>query len=157
MFNKILVAVDGSSTAGRGLKTAVSLAINQDATLIILHVVDERTPVIYPEAGLYADQIIASLRDNGRKIIAAAQREASRQVVKAQTRMVETLGLPVAEVIAREAKRLRADLIVLGTHGRQGLKRVVMGSDAEGVVRLANVPVLLVRSPVRAPRKTSRR
>jgi nucleotide-binding universal stress UspA family protein len=53
----------------------------------------------------------------------------------------------VADVIVRQARRFGADLIVLGTHGRRGVRRVVLGSDAEQVVRLAQAPVLLVRAP----------
>lgn len=93
------------------------------------------------------------LRDAGRKIIAGAQREASKQGIQVQTKMVETMGLPVAEIIVREARRSRVDLIVLGTHGRRGMSRMVMGSDAEGVVRQVTVPVLLVRSPEPKARK----
>lgn len=153
MFKKILVAVDGSTTANRGLKTAMSLAKDQKAVLLVLHVVDERAPVMYPEGGMFLDQVITMLRDAGRKIIAGAQREASKQGIQVQTKMVETMGLPVAEIIVREARRSRVDLIVLGTHGRRGMSRMVMGSDAEGVVRQVTVPVLLVRSPEPKARK----
>jgi nucleotide-binding universal stress UspA family protein len=61
----------------------------------------------------------------------------------------ETLGHRVADLIIKQAKRWRADVIVLGTHGRRGVSRLVMGSDAELVVRETSVPVLLVRSPLR--------
>jgi len=63
---------------------------------------------------------------------------------------VETAGYGVADVILKQAKKTRADLIVMGTHGRRGVARLVMGSDAEGVVRGAPVPVLLVRSADKA-------
>jgi len=155
MFKKILVAVDGSATANRGLKAAMNLAKDQKAVLLVLHVVDERTSVMYPESGMFLDKVIAMLRDAGRKIIAGAQREASKQGIQVQTKMVETMGLPVADIIVREARRSRADLIVLGTHGRRGIHRMVMGSDAEGVVRLCTVPVLLVRAPEPKARKRS--
>jgi nucleotide-binding universal stress UspA family protein len=59
--------------------------------------------------------------------------------------MRETVGGAAADAIVREAKKQRADLIVLGTHGRRGMRRMVMGSDAEEVVRTARVPVLLVK------------
>jgi nucleotide-binding universal stress UspA family protein len=58
----------------------------------------------------------------------------------------EIVGGPAADVIVREAKKQRADLIVLGTHGRRGMRRLVLGSDAEQVVRMSPVPVLLVRA-----------
>ena len=61
--------------------------------------------------------------------------------------LYETVGHAVADVIIEQAKKCRADLIVLGTHGRRGITRLVMSSDAEGVVRATRVPVLLVRHP----------
>lgn len=61
--------------------------------------------------------------------------------------LCETVGHAVADVIVEQAKKRRADLIVLGTHGRRGITRLVMGSDAEGVVRTTRMPVLLVRHP----------
>jgi nucleotide-binding universal stress UspA family protein len=73
--------------------------------------------------------------------------------VKVDTLLLETLGRRVADVIVREAKKWRADVIVLGTHGRSGLSRVVLGSDAELVVRESPVPVLLVRGRVTGSRK----
>src|ERR1700685_3514197 len=65
--------------------------------------------------------------------------------VKLKPVLVEKFGGLVADVIISQAKKQRADLIVLGTHGRRGVTRLVMGSDAEGVVRRSPVPVLLVR------------
>ena len=61
--------------------------------------------------------------------------------------MIESLGLRVADRITADAKRWRADLIVIGTHGRRGMQRLLMGSDAEMVVRNTTVPVLLVHGP----------
>jgi nucleotide-binding universal stress UspA family protein len=71
--------------------------------------------------------------------------------------LLETLGHRVAELIIKQAKKWRADVIVLGTHGRRGLARVLMGSDAEIVVRESPVPVLLVRAPLRRRKASKRR
>jgi nucleotide-binding universal stress UspA family protein len=60
--------------------------------------------------------------------------------------MIESAGVRVADMTTRDARRWRADLIVMGTHGRRGVNRMLMGSDAELVVRNAGLPVLLVRS-----------
>ena len=68
--------------------------------------------------------------------------------LRAKTVLVETVGESVADAILIQARKVRAELIVLGTHGRRGLARMLMGSDAEAVVREARVPVLLVRSPM---------
>jgi nucleotide-binding universal stress UspA family protein len=147
MFKRILVAVDGSHTANRGLKTAISMAREQGAALQILHVIDERVPALNPEVGIYVDDMFRLLREGGKKILAAAVAQAEKEGMRCQPVSVETLGLPVADVVVRQAKKFRADLIVLGTHGRRGISRLVMGSDAEGVVRESTVPVLLVKSP----------
>jgi len=147
MFKRILVAVDGSPTANRGLKAAIGMAKEQGSILQILHVVDERVPALNPEVGAYIDDMIHLLREGGKKTLAAAEAQALKQGVQVQATLVETMGMPVSETIARQAKKLRADLIVLGTHGRRGVSRLLMGSDAEGVMRLSAVPVMLIRSP----------
>jgi nucleotide-binding universal stress UspA family protein len=85
------------------------------------------------------------LRKGGTAILARAAAEAKKRGVNAKTVLAENIAGRVADVIVRAAKKQRADLLVLGTHGRRGLTRMVMGSDAELVVRYAPVPVLLVR------------
>ena len=77
---------------------------------------------------------------------AKAAADAAKQGLKPTTVMRETIGGPAADVIVREARKQRADLIVMGTHGRRGVRRMVLGSDAEQVVRASPVPVLLVRA-----------
>jgi nucleotide-binding universal stress UspA family protein len=71
---------------------------------------------------------------------------AERAGIKPTLAMRETIGGPAADAIVREARKQGADLIVLGTHGRRGVRRLVLGSDAEQVVRTSRVPVLLVRA-----------
>jgi nucleotide-binding universal stress UspA family protein len=93
-----------------------------------------------------------SLRDSGRRILAQGQEKARKQGVKATPIMIENIVRPVSDVILNTARKCRADVIVMGTHGRRGITRLVLGSDAEGVVRQANVPVLLVRASSRKRR-----
>ena len=151
MFKRILVAVDGTSTSNRGLVAAIALAKEQGATLHVLHVIDDMAIVpMFDTAGYvpgYFDSMVASLRESGRKILSRAQTLAAKRGVNAQQKMLETRGQGVANAILQHARSVRADLIVMGTHGRRGMRRLVMGSDAEGVLREATVPVLLVRSP----------
>src|SRR5688572_17713439 len=64
-----------------------------------------------------------------------------------ECKLLEALGCPAGEEIVRDAEEWPADIIVMGTHGRRGIRRIVMGSDAELVLRTSPVPVLLVRSP----------
>jgi nucleotide-binding universal stress UspA family protein len=144
-YRKILVAVDGSSAAHRGLREAVRLAGEEGSQLIVLHVLNEYYAFASPDALPPAD-VVPGLREGARKILDKAAAAAGKQGVKATTVLRETFGGAAADAIVREARRQRADLIVLGTHGRRGLRRLVLGSDAEQVVRSAPVPVLLVRA-----------
>jgi nucleotide-binding universal stress UspA family protein len=152
MFRRILVPIDGSPTSNLGLREAIKMAQDQSATLCLLHVVDEMIVTQGFDGTMYAtsryiDEFLAALRKEGKKILAKAATQVKKHAIKCQTVLSETVGYAVADVIIEQAKKCRADLIVLGTHGRRGITRLVMGSDAEGVVRGTRVPVLLVRHP----------
>jgi nucleotide-binding universal stress UspA family protein len=148
MFKRILVPVDGSRTSALGLEKAIGLAKEQRATLHLLHVIDERVITQGLEGGSAAaiDQLFDSLRDSGKRILARAEARVRSKRIPVKTVLVENIIRSVADVIVGQAKKCRADVIVIGTHGRRGISRLVMGSDAEGVVRASPVPVLLVRS-----------
>ncbi|MFO1413838.1 MAG: universal stress protein [Burkholderiales bacterium] len=157
MFRRILVPVDGSPCANRGLRAAVELARDQAAEVVLLHVVDGAV-VAQTLAGVdfapdtTVDALVAALRDSGQRILARAQGVLAKAGVAGTTVLREAMGQSVADTIVAQARKVHADVIVLGTHGRRGLARVVMGSDAEGVVRTSPVPVLLVRAPARRTR-----
>jgi nucleotide-binding universal stress UspA family protein len=147
LYKKILVALDGSAAAERGLREAIRLAKADAAELLILHVANEFYAYAYIEGmGLDADKMEA-LRHEGRRLLDRARAAAERQGVRARSVMREIASGAAAESIVREAKKQGVGLIVLGTHGRRGLRRMVLGSDAEQVVRTATVPVLFVRAP----------
>jgi nucleotide-binding universal stress UspA family protein len=157
MFKQVLVAVDGSPTSNRGLKAAIGLAADQHASLAIVHVVDTMASMAYVGdmsyvPASYVDDMLDDLRSSGRRILGKAEGTARDAGVEAKTFLVETKGGTVAEAILAQARKARADVIVLGTHGRRGLSRVLMGSDAETVLREARVPVMLVRAPEAAAR-----
>ena len=158
MFRRILVPIDGSPTSNRGLEQAIALSSDPSARLCLLHVVDELVvtqgfdgTAYIPEN--YIERFMEALRKDGGKLLARAEARAKKSNVKVETVLLETLGHRVSELIIKQAKKWRADVIVLGTHGRRGLSRLLMGSDAEMVVREAPVPVLLVRSPKRRARR----
>jgi nucleotide-binding universal stress UspA family protein len=159
MFKRILVAIDGSPASNAGLRSAAALAADQRATLLALHVVDDSAILTgfdssnFPSS--YVDAWVETLRTNGRKALTKAGAFARDQGVELQPVLAEARGQTVAHAIIQQARRLKADVIVLGTHGRRGLRRVLLGSDAEAVVREASVPVLLVRSADRATRQSS--
>ena len=145
VYKRILVPVDGSSASNAGLKEAVKLAKDQKAKLRLLHIVDELVVFNTPEAGFNVEAVIESMRRSGKRLLEKAGKLAASRGVKPESGLVESAGVRVADVITRQAGRWRADLIVMGTHGRRGVNRMIMGSDAELVVRNAGMPVLLVR------------
>jgi nucleotide-binding universal stress UspA family protein len=144
-YRRILVALDGSPTSTKGLREAIGLAKREGAELCILHVVNESVPYT-PLAGAPPINLIALLLGSGRALLKKAQAQARKQGVEATTILVESTQRDAAGTIVAQARKRRADLIVLGTHGRRGMLRLVLGSDAEQVVRTAPVPVLLVRA-----------
>lgn len=146
MYKRILVPVDGSASSKRGLQEALRLARNQKARLVLLHVVEEQFVTQAAEAMVFSEKLFEAMRAGGRKVLARAEALARKGGVKALAVLREAVTVPVADMVVREARRQRADLIVIGTHGRRGLTRAVMGSDAEDVVRASPVPVLLVRA-----------
>ncbi|MBX3621996.1 MAG: universal stress protein [Rhizobacter sp.] len=146
MYQHILVPVDGSPTATKGLDEALRLAKLTGAELRLLYVVDELMFVTsIQEYAAYTADLARALKEGGADILAKALATAQAAGVKADTQLVDSFNGRVADVIIEQAAGWPADLIVLGTHGRRGLRRLALGSDAEQVVRNATVPVLLVR------------
>ena len=146
VYKKILVPVDGSPTSIAGLSEALRLAKNQKARVRLIHIVDERMIFSATEAGMNIEPVIESLKKGGKRILERAARLAAARGVRAEMDMIENAASRVADVLVSRARRWRADLVVMGTHGRRGVSRLVLGSDAELVVRNSPVPVLLVRS-----------
>src|SRR4051812_19537561 len=147
MYRRILVPVDGSATAMLGLTHAVGLAKALGARIRLLTVVDE---LLIPSVDAYAPvdlaNRIAVLKEGSKKVLDAAAAFVAESAVDPEEALVETHGEPVSSAILRDAKDWGADLIVMGTHGRRGLTRLLVGSDAERVLRDAPAPVLLVRT-----------
>jgi nucleotide-binding universal stress UspA family protein len=146
MFKRILVAVDGSEMAQRALQEGIKLAKELQAQLRIVHAVD----VVNLNLGMEFPspvEVSNALTKSGQEILRKAQAAAQQAGVAADTRLIEidTLGRRIPEMIATEAETWAADLIVICTHGRRGLSRMLLGSVAEGVVRVATKPVLLIR------------
>ena len=157
MYKRIFVPIDGSSAANLGLREALRLAKQHGASVCLFHAVEDSFVTSAGVAVMSPDELSKAFRDAGREILTKAQALARRWGVRARAVLGDPETGPVADAIIREAKRCRADLIVMGTHGRRGVRRLVMGSDAEQVLRETLVPVLMVRGPTpRARRKASR-
>ena len=145
MYTKILVPVDGSATSMLGLSEAIKLAKIHGSQLQLVHVVNELVLTAGEGAALYVGEIVANLRAGGKALLAKAEGIARERGCESQSVLLESIGGRAADLIVEQATRWKADLIVMGTHGRRGLSRLALGSDAELVVRAASVPVLLIR------------
>jgi nucleotide-binding universal stress UspA family protein len=152
MYNHILVAVDGSDTSNLALREATKLAKDQQALLRLVHVIDESPAYMAIDNSTIQDpelsaEVREALRAAGQDVLSASVAVAREAGVEADTviKVVEALGPRVYDAIEEEATRWPADLIVIGTHGRRGFRRLLLGSVAEGVARIATKPVLLVR------------
>lgn len=147
MYARILVPIDGSSVAERALDEAIALARRLDSTLHVFNVIDARMLVTEVLGYAAPEQLVEDWRIAGEKLVPEAVARARSQGVAAQGRVSCDPGLQVYEAILREARSAAAELIVMGTHGRRGLTRLTLGSDAELVLRESPIPVLLVRTP----------
>lgn len=142
MYQRILVPVDGSATANFGLDEAIRLAKLTGARLRLVHVVDGVT--LSTGLELASGDILGLLVDAGAQILTEARARVEASGVAVDTFLPEAGGGRACDVVIAQAKLWNADLIVIGTHGRRGVGRPFIGSDAEQIVRTAPVPVLLL-------------
>jgi nucleotide-binding universal stress UspA family protein len=154
MYQRILIAVDGSDTSYLALDHAVQLAQHQQARLRIVHVVElfKNSLTMLDGAAFDATPLWQALREEGRQTLSVAEAKARSSEVESEIAMLEgdEASSHVATTIVKDAQGWAADLIVLGTHGRRGFNRILLGSVAETLVRMAPAPVLLVRARPRA-------
>jgi nucleotide-binding universal stress UspA family protein len=147
LFAHILAAVDDSEPSQRAIATSVAAAVEYKAALTFVHAVDWVGPVSQLESSSSgpADptDLIDALRQEGQALISDAVEAAKRAGVTADHRLIE--DRPVDAILAG-AKDVGASVIVLGTHGRRGITRLLLGSVAEGVLRASHIPVLVVPS-----------
>ena len=144
MYQNILVPVDGSDTAAKALREAIELARSLSSRICVMHVVNS-TPWIAQGVPGAIEELLTQLRSTGESIIHEAKRAVRSAGIEVDHRLIEALGDRAGEIIVAEANDWPAQLIVCGTHGRRGLKRLLVGGDAEYIVRHSPAPVLLVR------------
>lgn len=145
MYQHILVPLDGSATSDRALQEALKLAQQNGAQLRLVHVVEEILVPEYEASFDYATLHEVVMR-NGENLLEHAKKTAQQAGIEAETALLETAGERIPSMIVTDAQKWGADLIVIGTHGRTGFNRLLFGSVAEGVVRTAQAPVLLIRA-----------
>jgi len=145
MYRRILVPVDGSATAERGLKEAVALAKTCNASLVLLHVTENYPTAPDMAAAAAWQQVMAGLREQGRDLLERAHQATLEAHVASEARLEDAAASRVCDVIVDQARERHCDLIVMGAHGRGALAELLLGSIATRVVHLARMPVLLVK------------
>ena len=147
MFRRILVPTDGSAHSGRAVKSAARLARTCRASLTIFHAIPPyRTPYV-AEGMNYAwpteTQYLKSTDRQARKVLAKARAIASRNGVAART--LQAYEDDTSRAIIAAARKTRAGLIVMASHGRRGLEKLLLGSETQKVLARTKLPVLVVR------------
>ena len=147
MFKNMLVAMDGSTTSDLALQKAIGLAAELGAHLRIVHVLEPYSSPFVDSALTDLTEVWDSMRTNAEAVLEKAVALARAAGVETELKLIELDmgGGHIPDRIAEEAQAWPADVIVVGTHGRRGLSHLLLGSVAEGIARVASVPVLLIR------------
>ena len=147
MFKSILVATDGTARSNHAVKAAAALAKDLGSTLTLFHATRTYHSLYYPDGAGFAwppeKQFLKEASAGADKVLASASALAARQGVKAATAHASS-DAPADALIAA-AKKVKADLIVMASHGRKGLDKLLMGSETQKVLAHSKLPVLVVR------------
>ncbi len=147
MYRNIMLAVDGSSSSERAIEEAVRMASLAHATVHAVYVVDKSA--LFNYGGYYDPQaLLEALRNDGRSALDQAREALHAAGVPVEEKTIETESMAddVATCLQRYAERIGADLVVMGTHGRRGVPRLVLGSVSERFLRFSTCPVMLTRA-----------
>ncbi|MDB4906885.1 MAG: UspA domain protein [Gemmatimonadetes bacterium] len=147
MYQKILIATDGTTLSTKAVRSAIDLAASIDAQLVALYVVPIY-PVSYFEGGAtVSPQQVARTEkqwaDKGQAVVDTVQQMAQAAGVVAKA-VVSRSDL-IAEAIMAAARKHKCDLVVMASHGRKGLKRILLGSETQHVLTHSDIPVLVLR------------
>jgi nucleotide-binding universal stress UspA family protein len=147
MYQRILVATDGSTLSKKAVRSGIELAAATGAELVALNVVP-RYPTSYFEGGMTVSpaEVARSEKqwaDQGQAVVDRVRDSARAEGVKAKA-VVARSDL-VAEAIISAAKKHKCDLVVMASHGRKGIKRILLGSETQHVLTHSGVPVLVLR------------
>lgn len=147
MYRRILVPVDGSPIATDGLREAIRLVKGWDVKVRLIHVVDRLSLVQALQPSRIIEDLLKNLEKNGNAVLKKGEWLAKQDGIAVQAVLRKPARASVSDTIVDEARRWKADLIVMGTHGQRGLTTMLLGSTAQGVIRSAKPPVLLVTPP----------
>lgn len=145
MYRTILIAIDGSSSSRLALSEAVRLAASSHGVVHAIHVVDSAPLLSHPD--LDPVQLADAMRKCGRSALDEAEQMCAAAGVTCHAELVEPVAFSddVASIVHWRAQQVHADLVVMGTHGRRGMRRLFLGSVAEHFLRISMCPVLVLR------------
>lgn len=149
MYKHILVAVDDSQTSRKALDEAIALALLHNAKLDIAHAVDESLLQAFNRHGAvlaHTEELEQALLDSGESLLAESVGKARDSGIEATHRLLASPDQHAADQIAHAVEVSGADLLVMGSHGRRGMRRLLLGSVAENVLRKVSISVLIVRA-----------
>ncbi|HEY9101127.1 universal stress protein [Chitinimonas sp.] len=144
MYQRILVPVDDSDTSRQALVEATRFCCDQHGKTRLIHVIDLAQFTWGGAEFVDVGELQSNLRDSGRKVLESAKQLMQENDVQVETALIEIWGGSIAAAIIEDAKTWPADIITMGSHGWTGLDHLLLGSVAEGVVRHAPVPVLII-------------
>ncbi|MWA22298.1 universal stress protein [Burkholderia pseudomallei] len=146
MYKKIFAALDGSRSASVALDEAIKIAETFDATVTAVCVVEHKPRLVDVDTAYVEPQDDdGSATDIATRVLADAKARLAQHRVEGSVRAIDSYGEDIPEVLLRTAAGCEADLIVMGTRGRHGLRRLLLRSVAESLLRIADRPVLLRR------------
>jgi nucleotide-binding universal stress UspA family protein len=145
MYERIEVAIDGSEAATDALREALRLANQLGSRLRLIYVVDFGSLLVEGAEGVDIEAFEKAWCARGQQVLEQGAKMAQAAGIEVETVLLEAEDQRVSDVIAADAASWHADLLVVGTRGRHGISRLLLGSVAEGVARASSMPVLLVR------------
>jgi nucleotide-binding universal stress UspA family protein len=131
LFERIMIPSDGSEFAARSEDVALEIAKKFNSTLVAVHIIDDK--LIYP---------FEVLEDEGLAILQKIREKAEKEEVTFEDVLI--VGSPTHDM-EKIVKKTEADLVVIGTHGKTGLEKLILGSVAESALKTVKVPVLLIK------------
>ncbi len=148
MYKHVFIAIDDSRTSQKALDEAIGVAKVHEALLEIAHAIDEHLVHVFHNGGVTttnANQLKHVLESGGQDVLTKALEKAQTAGVKTRTHLLKGHGEHTDDLIAEAVKKSGADLLVVGSHGRRGFRRLLLGSVAENLVRKVGISVLIVR------------
>jgi len=144
-YSRVLVPVDASEPSLAGLEQALSYARQTGALVKVVHVSNLLAKDGSAVPSVAYEPLLIEARKNANEVLAAARAVAHERGLVIDTELIEIAGGSLAQPILDAARFWKADLIVMGTHGYRGVRRLTMGSDAADILRVSPLPVLLTR------------